>query len=107
MAEGHADAAVVDDVELESFRKKYPKTAAKLRVLQQSEVLPATVIAYQKGSLDDATLKRFRTGLLAAKTTERGRKLLELFHMTGFEEVPADYEQRLAECVKAYPVPGK
>ena len=107
VAEGHADAAVVDDVELESFRTTYPKTAAKLRVLKQSEVFPCTVIAYQPGALNEETLKQLRVGLIAAKTVERGRKLLDVFHMTGFEEVPDDYEKSVAEILKAYPPPGK
>jgi len=107
VADGSADAAVVDDVELEAFRKAYPKTGARLRVLQQSEMFPAVVIAYQPGALNEETLKRLRAGMIAAKTTERGRKLLGLFHLTGFEEVPDDFERTVAEIAKAYPPPGK
>src|SRR5260370_767619 len=91
VADGSADAAVVDDVELEAFRKAYPKTGARLRVLQQSEMFPAVAIAYQPGALNEETLKRLRPAIIAARTTPRRRKLLGLFHLTGFEEVPDDF----------------
>jgi ABC-type phosphate/phosphonate transport system substrate-binding protein len=107
VAEGTVDAAIVDDVELEAYRATYPKTSARLRVLQQSEVFPATVIAYQPGTLNEETLKRLRAGMIDAKTTERGRKLLTLFRLTAFEDVPADFEQTVADIVKAYPAPTK
>ncbi len=107
VAEGFAQATVVDDVELEEFRKAYPKSASRLRVLKESEKLPASVVAYQPGSADAGALKQLQTGMIAAKTTERGRKLLEIFHMTGFEAVPEGYEQSLADSLKAYPAPAK
>jgi ABC-type phosphate/phosphonate transport system substrate-binding protein len=105
VAEGHADVAVVDDVDWKLFRETYPKTASRLRVLKESEVFPATVIAYQKGALDEATLKRLRDGLIKGSETERGRTLLGFFGMTGFAAVPDDYERSVADILKAYPPP--
>jgi ABC-type phosphate/phosphonate transport system substrate-binding protein len=107
LAENYAQAAVVDDVDLEAFRKTYPKTAAKLRVLKESEKLPAAVIAYQAGGVNEDALKKLRDGMIGAKKTERGRKLLDLCRISGFEAVPADYDQQLADSLKAYPPPTK
>jgi ABC-type phosphate/phosphonate transport system substrate-binding protein len=106
VANERASAAVVDDVDLATFRKEYPKTAAKLRVLAESEVFPCAVIAYQPGGgMNEGTLERLQAGLIEAKNTRRGRKLLELCRITGFELIPADYDKSLAEILKAYPPP--
>ena len=103
LAENTCQAAVVDDVELASYRKKFPKTAARLRVLLESETFPCAVIAYQPSALSDDTLNRLKAGMIAARNTERGRKLLSLCRITGFEAVPADYEENLVAILKAYP----
>jgi ABC-type phosphate/phosphonate transport system substrate-binding protein len=105
VAEGNADVAVVDDVDWKLFRETYPKTAGRLRVLKESEIFPATVIAYQKGTLEEATLKRLRDGLIKGSETERGRTLLGFFGMSGFAAVPDDYEKNVADILKAYPPP--
>ncbi len=107
LAGDFAQVAVVEDVELAAFRKEYPKTAARLRVLAESETFPCAVIAYHPGSMKADTLERLRLGLIAAKSTPRGRKLLDLCRITGFEEVPDNYEQNLIDILKAYPPPLK
>ncbi len=107
LADDYVHAAVVEDVELADFRKAYPKLAAKLRVLAESETFPCAVIAYQPGGMDEDVLKRLLTGMISAKTTPRGRSLMELCRITGFEAVPADYEKNLIDIRKAYPPPAK
>ena len=107
VAENLAQATVVDDLDLEAFRKTYPKTASRLRVLLESETFPCAVIAYQPGTLDPTMLLRLRAGMIAAKTTTRGSKLLEMCRITSFEAIPANYEQNLADILKAYPPPTK
>jgi ABC-type phosphate/phosphonate transport system substrate-binding protein len=107
LAEGTTQAAAVEDSDLEAFRKKFPKTAAKLRVLAESEKFPPAVVAYLPGALPEDTLKKLQTGMIDAKKTERGRKLLDLCRITGFEAVPADFEQVLMDILKAYPEPTK
>jgi ABC-type phosphate/phosphonate transport system substrate-binding protein len=99
-------ATVVDGVALESFKRRKPARFARLKVIQESEVFPAAVVAYQPGTLDEATLERFRSGLVNARKTALGRQLLTLWKLTGFEPVPNDYEQTLAAIAKAYPPPG-
>ena len=105
--DGVVQATVVDGVSLDCYKRLKPGRASKLRIVQTSEVFPAAVIAYRPGTLDDATLKRFREGLINANRTILGRQMLTLWKLTAFEEVPADYDHALSEIVKAYPVPMK
>jgi ABC-type phosphate/phosphonate transport system substrate-binding protein len=100
-------ATVVDGVSLECYQRRKPGRFAKLKIVQQSEVFPAAVVAYRPGALAEATLHRFRQGMLNANQTLLGRQLLTLWKLTGFQPVPADYEQILTEIVKAYPAPAK
>jgi ABC-type phosphate/phosphonate transport system substrate-binding protein len=105
--EGTTQAAVVDEVELDAYRKLKPGRCAKLKKLLESERFPCAVVAYKPGRLPEDQLKVFRDGMIASKTNRRGRELLELCRITGFEAVPPDYEQMLADIAKAYPPPEK
>jgi ABC-type phosphate/phosphonate transport system substrate-binding protein len=102
----NVQAAVVDEVSLEAYRKSKPGCAAKLKMLQQSEVFPCAVIAYQPGDLGAATLDAFRDGLIAAKDSPKAKSLLRSNRITGFEAVPSDYEKMLQDSAKAYPPPA-
>jgi ABC-type phosphate/phosphonate transport system substrate-binding protein len=97
------EAAVVDGVALECYQRRKPGRFAKLKTVHQSEAFPAAVVAYRPGAIEDATLERFRAGLLGAHQTSLGRQMLTLWKLTGFEAVPAGYEQNLASIAKAYP----
>src|SRR5205823_3394543 len=97
--------AIVERVSLDRYQQNKPARSEKLRILHQSETFPASVIAYYPGALDDSILKRFREGLVTADRSERSKELLKMCRITGFEEVPGDYEQLLLEIVKAYPPP--
>jgi len=55
--------------------------------------------------LDDATLKRFRDSLIGASKTEKGKTMLTLFHITGFDPVPNDFDKVLADTRKEFPPP--
>lgn len=107
VVDGTVHAAVVDGIALEVYQKRKPGRYAQLKELTKSQSFPATVIAFKKGALDDATLQRFREGLLSAKTTPRGRQVLQLTKLTSFEPVPKNYEQGLAAISKAYPPPSE
>ncbi len=103
VVDGAVQATVVDAVAFEAYQALKPGRFKKLKSIQQSEAFPAAVVAYQPGSLDDATLRRFREGMVTARQNARSRQLLELCRITSFENVPADYEQVLADILKAYP----
>ena len=107
VAENFSQAAAVDQADFDAFKKSFPKTAARLRVLLESEKFPCAAIVYKPGVLTDIVLTKLRDGMIDAKSTERGRKLLDLCRITGFEKVPAEYEQSLTDILKAYPAPKK
>jgi len=107
VVDGMSQAALVEQADLDDYQKGKPGRFARLRVLHQSETFPPSVIAYAPGGLDEATLKKVREGLLGADRGERGKELLGMCRITGFAEVPADYEQLLTDIFKAYPPPAK
>ncbi len=107
VVEGSAQATVVDRAALDDYQKRKPARCSRLRVLSQSETFPAAVVAYRPGTLDGATLQRFRAGLLDAHRNPRGKDLLKLCRITRFEDVPVDYDGLLADIARAYPPPAK
>jgi phosphonate transport system substrate-binding protein len=104
---GQVDAALADGCFLAWYEKQKAPRFAKLKVLEKSEAFPAAVIAYYSHALDDATLRRFREGMLSAKDNPRGVQLMTLCQMTSFEPVPDDYDKVCKDIAKAYPAPGK
>jgi ABC-type phosphate/phosphonate transport system substrate-binding protein len=100
-----SDAAIVDAVEWEHYQKIKPGVARRLRVLLESEPLPCGVVAYHAGQLPKEQVKRFRDGMIRARSTRKGRQLLRLSRLTSIEPVPADYDAQLAAALKAYPPP--
>jgi ABC-type phosphate/phosphonate transport system substrate-binding protein len=100
-----AQAAVVDEVAYEAYQKNKPGRAEKLKVLQQSEVFPCAVIAFDPDHVSAKTVAVFRAGLLAAKDNPKAQALLKANCITGFELVPDDYEQQLSDILEAYPPP--
>jgi ABC-type phosphate/phosphonate transport system substrate-binding protein len=107
VVDDEVQAAVIDAVDLEAYQKSKPGRAARLKTLLKSESFPCAVIAYNPGALSDAMLQRFRDGMINANDSERGKQLLKLCRITGFEDVPADYEELLTDIAKAYPPPSK
>ncbi len=105
--DGAVQAAIVDRFALDQFQHDKPARCNRLRVLNQSEMFPTGVVAYQAGALDEATLRRFHDGMIGANKTERGKELLKMCRITAFEEVPDDYEQLLDDIAKAYPPRGE
>jgi len=103
LEEGTVGAAVVDATEFETYKQRHPVRAAKLRALDQSEHFPCAVVAYYPGSVHAELIDRFRSGMIAAQGTARGKQLLSLCRITRFEEPPADYEAALTTIAKAYP----
>jgi ABC-type phosphate/phosphonate transport system substrate-binding protein len=104
--DGTLQVAVVDRAALEAFKQRKPGRFSKLKVVAKSPPLPPVVIAYAEKSLDEANLKRFRDGLFGAGKTEKGKTLLTLFHITGFDPVPDDFDKVLADTRKEFPPPA-
>jgi ABC-type phosphate/phosphonate transport system substrate-binding protein len=102
---GKVQAAAVDSVALECYETIKPGCFTALRTVQRSEAFPAAVVAYREGAVDGATLARFRDGMANAHKNERSRELLTMWKLTGFETIPEDYEENLANILRAYPAP--
>jgi ABC-type phosphate/phosphonate transport system substrate-binding protein len=105
LCSGKVQGALMDSLAIEFYQDLKPGLFAKLKVLTQSESFPPAVIAYKQGTLDEATLGKFRAGLLTAHTSDLGREMLGMWKIRAFEAVPADYSKSLAEILKAYPAP--
>jgi ABC-type phosphate/phosphonate transport system substrate-binding protein len=103
VVDGTVQATVVDRAGLEAYKRRKPGRFTQLKELGRSPAFPPTVVAYADAGLDPKTLQRFREGLLNANRKEKGQTLLTFFKYTGFEGIPKDFTQVLAEMCKAYP----
>ncbi len=101
--DGKVQAAVADRAALEAYKQRKPGRFNRLKEIARSQPFPPGVIAYYDTTLDEATLNRFKTGLLGATKKEKGQTLLSLFRITGFEAVPDDFDKVLAQTRKVYP----
>lgn len=102
---GTKQCALVDVSSLNSYESNKPGNFQELRVMARSEAFPPAVIAYRRGSLDQATVGQVRNGLLRANQTAQGRAFMMLWKLKGFEEVPEGFDAHLERIYKAYPPP--
>jgi len=107
VVDGKVPAAVVEKASLEAFRRRKPGRFKQLEPVAKSEPFPPVVIAFHRGGLDKSLRTSFNTGLLNSSKTERGRTMLTLFRLTGFEPVPSDFDKVLTATEKTYPPPPK
>jgi ABC-type phosphate/phosphonate transport system substrate-binding protein len=98
-------AALVDGVALESYEQVKSGCFARLKILQASEAFPPAVVAYRQGTLDSATLTKFRNGMITANQSPRGKELMTTWKLTAFEDVPADFPALLNNVLRIYPPP--
>jgi ABC-type phosphate/phosphonate transport system substrate-binding protein len=103
--DGVVQAVAVDRASLLAYKRRKPGRFRQLRELARSEPFPPVVIAYFDHTLDRSLLHRFRTGLVNANRKEKGRTLLTLFRLTGFQEAPDDFTKVVHRTQKDYPPP--
>jgi len=103
--EGKVDAAIVEEVCLECYGRRKPARVRELRVLEESEKFPCSVVVYKKGKLDPKTRQRLNDGMLEAGKSAFGRQLMTLWQMTGFEAVPDTFDTQCRDIIKVYPSP--
>jgi ABC-type phosphate/phosphonate transport system substrate-binding protein len=103
LVDGKVQAVIVDEVALASYKRRKPGRFAKLKELEKSATFPAAVVAYRPDKWNDADLKSIKDALLNAHQNPEGRQLLTMWKLTGFEEVPEDYEKQLKSIVQVYP----
>ena len=102
---GTVHAAIVDGEFLESYADLKPGCYARLKVLIKSELFPSGVLACRQGTLDEATLARFRDGMTQAHKFIVGRDLMLMFKIGAFEPPPSNYGQMLTDILRVYPAP--
>jgi len=107
VANGEQTAALVDIGALEGYQTLQPGVFKRLKILHQSEMFPAAVVAYPKGAISEDDAKRLRDGLATANQTSSGKMMMMMWNLKGFEVPPADYQKRLDAILKAYPLPAK
>jgi ABC-type phosphate/phosphonate transport system substrate-binding protein len=105
VVDGIVQVTVVDQPALEAYKRRKPGRFAKLTPVAQSLAFPPPIIAYKDKDLDEATLQKFRDGLIKAATKERGQRMLNMFRLTSFDTPPSDFEKILLETRKKYPAP--
>jgi ABC-type phosphate/phosphonate transport system substrate-binding protein len=103
VAKRNAHAAVVDEVDWDDFKKNNPVQAANLRPLVSSEPFPCALVAYLPGHLNNKLAAKFKEGMLQAHKQPQGKDMLKVMRITGFEDVPDDFDKQLAAVAKAYP----
>ncbi len=107
VVDGIIQATVVDRAGLEAYRQRKPARFNRLKEIGHTPPVPLAVLAYRDKHLDDATVERFRNGLVTANQKEKGQTLLSLFRLTGFSAPPSDFTQVLAATRKAFPPPSQ
>jgi ABC-type phosphate/phosphonate transport system substrate-binding protein len=107
VVDGTVKASAVDRAALEAYKERVPGRFRKLKPIATSQPFPPPVVAYYDKTLDDTTLRKLRDGLLKANQKERGQTMLTLFGLTGFVNVPENFEKVLTECRDAYPPKAK
>jgi ABC-type phosphate/phosphonate transport system substrate-binding protein len=103
VVDGVVNATAVDGAALQAYKRRKPGRFNQIKPVAHSQPLPPPVIAYTDASLSAAIRKKFRDSLLGAASKERGKTMLTLFHITGFEKVPADFDKVLAQARKTFP----
>jgi ABC-type phosphate/phosphonate transport system substrate-binding protein len=103
---GEIDAAIVDGLSLECYGIVKPGCMPLLKTIEKTEHIPAAVIAYREGSLSEQLLNNFRDGMMNANKDPKSRGLMSLYKLTGFEDIPDDYQEALTCIRKTYPAPA-
>lgn len=102
---GEYPAALVDAANFAAYKELQPGATKRLRILAQSENFPPSVLVTRKGALANATLDKFRDGIMSAHKTATYKPMLTMWNLKGFDTVPADYNAQLEQCLKDYPMP--
>jgi len=103
VVEGVVAATAVDKLAFDAYKRRKPGRFARLKELVRSPPFPPNVVVYLPGHLTETTLKEFKDGMINANQKAEGRRVLELWKHTAFEDVPQDYEKQLEAVRKAFP----
>ena len=102
---GKCTAALVDAAGLAAYQSGKPGAGKQLKVLSESDVFPAGVIAYRKDALDAKTATKIRDGVIRGVESTQGKLLTSLWRLKGFAELSQDDKDEQNKCLKNYPPP--
>lgn len=105
VSQGEYPAVLVDAANFTAYKELQPGATKRLRILAQSENFPPAVLVARKGLMANGSLDKFREGLTTAHKTATYKPMLTMWNLKGFENVPADYNAQLEQCLKHYPTP--
>jgi len=103
VVDGKVQVTVADRAAIEAYKQQKPGRFKQLKSIAHSQPFPPPVIAYYDKGLDEATRNRFEQGLVNAGKNEKGKLMLALFHLTGFEPIPSDFASALEKFRTNYP----
>jgi ABC-type phosphate/phosphonate transport system substrate-binding protein len=106
VVDGKIQAAIADRAAMEAYKDRKPGRFKQLKEVAKSGPFPPALVAYYDAVVDEGTLKRFKDSLLGSSKKEKGQTLLTMFHLSGFVDVPSDFDKVLADTRKTYPAPG-
>jgi ABC-type phosphate/phosphonate transport system substrate-binding protein len=101
------EAVLIDLAALNGYKKNKPGVGEQLKVLAESELLPAGVVVYRKGAFDARTATKVKEGLVKSTETPQGQLLAGFWRLKGFAAVAPEYLTELDRSAKAYPAPKK
>jgi ABC-type phosphate/phosphonate transport system substrate-binding protein len=96
-------AALVDNAVLDIYLEVNPGRFARLRIIGESAPFPPSVVAYEPKKVDAKVVTQFKTGMLKANQSVKGRDVMSTFKISSFTAVPGEFDKQLAEIRKAYP----
>jgi ABC-type phosphate/phosphonate transport system substrate-binding protein len=105
LVDGYHQAAIVDAVGLDSFKHRKPARFGQIKIVQESEIFPASVVAYRNGTFDRPTVELMKQRMSAATKNRITQQLLTLWKLTAIEPIPQDFEETIVNILKYYPPP--
>lgn len=103
LVDGKIQLAVLEQASLAMYQRRKPARAANVRVLEDCEPFPPSVIVFRREKIDVATIKSFRNGMSTAHNSVLGAHLMSLMRIRKFEVPDDNYAKHLAEALKEYP----
>src|SRR5262249_33926848 len=82
LADGVYQAAIVDAVALDSYEHRKPARFGQMKIVQKSEIFPASVVAYRADTFDRATVELLKQRMSAATRNRLTQQLLTLWKLT-------------------------
>jgi ABC-type phosphate/phosphonate transport system substrate-binding protein len=105
LVDGDHQAAIVDAVGLDSYKHRKPTRFGQIKVVQKSDIFPASVVAYRTGTFDRETVELMKQRMSAATRNRLTQQLLTLWKLTAIEPIPPDFEETIVNILKNYPPP--